>query len=259
MTREEFERLLSDWLDEPLRADLYGLVESACAASPELVELREAWRKSHAITRDTPPALREVDWRAQRDSIRSTIDGEIGAAMAQGKRELEDLVELALPTLGIDWKKQREQIAARLDAHIAQELRPGALDNVLRETDPAEVNWRQERARIAAATTQATRRLRMLRWSGFAAGISAAAAVQAIFLIRPPAVELTPEVPGFSATLVVEAPRPSQPDETAGAASFAVTAPDDLDVAAIDSTEDSDTSSDLYFSMEPALTVAAGS
>lgn len=258
MTREEFERLLSDWLDEPLRADLYGLVESACAESPELANLREAWRVSHAITRETPAELRNVDWRAQRERISATIDGEIAAIMSPGKRELEDLVELAMPTLGIDWKRQRAQITARLDAHIAQELRPGALDNVLRETDPAEVNWRAERARIAAATTRATRRLRLLRWSGFAAGVTAAAAAVGFFMLRPsPPVPGQPADDGLAAFVSIDAPVAQTADESAAAAICAVTAPEGSDIAATGRDEPEE-SSELYFSIEPVLTLAAG-
>jgi hypothetical protein len=255
MTREEFERLLSDWLDEPLRADLHDLMESACAQSPELVALRDAWRKSHAITRETPAALQNVDWREQRLGIRSAIDAEIGAVMDPGARELEDLVSLAMPTLGIDWSAQRAQIAARLDEHVAQVLQPGPLDNVLAETDPADVNWRSERTRIAALTT---RRLRLRRWTGFAAGISAAAAVVAFFMMRAP-VAVTPSADAdFGSVVVVDAPQ-VQPDAGDADAMFAVSAPDGVDLAALDPVEEPEESMDLYFSIEPALTLVAGS
>lgn len=259
MTREEFERLLSDWLDEPLRADLHELMESACVQSPDLIVLREAWRKSHAITRESPAQLYDVDWRAQRARVQAAIDAEIGAIMDPGARELEDLVSLAMPTLGVDWAAQRAKISARLDDHVAHELRPGPLDNVLAETDPADVNWRSERARIAAATTRATRRLRMLRWTGLATTITAAAAAIALFFVRPADETGSATVDEAIAAVTIVDASGVVADATTEAVTLAISAPEDFEIAAADGADEAEDSSDLYFAIEPAPILAAGS
>ncbi|MBI5863891.1 MAG: hypothetical protein HZB38_05180 [Planctomycetes bacterium] len=171
MNRAEFERLLSDWLDEPLRADLFALIERAGKQSPELAALRDQWRRVHALTRDDPKPLASVDWATRPAAIRAAIDADIEKAMQRG--ELDSVLALGGRSLNaVDWKGQRERIGAAIEAAVHDELRPGRLDEVLAAAASPAVDWQEQQ--VAVRRTLAARR--RLRIFGFAAGITAAAA-----------------------------------------------------------------------------------
>lgn len=185
MIRDEFERLLSDWLDEPLRADLREIIENAAADNPELAAIRDDWRRVHALAWDKPIELLRIDWEQSVRDIAARIDADVShAEKADG---LDSILKLAIAPveLSVNWRRFAARIGEAVDASVAAELAPGNLDDALRHS-PAGISWRQERERIAAATRTiertAPKRARTIRILGWTSGLAAAAAIGWLFI-----------------------------------------------------------------------------
>ncbi len=54
MTVEEFERLVSEWLDAPQHSELAAAVEAAVAARPAWARVRDEWQHLVASLRQLP-------------------------------------------------------------------------------------------------------------------------------------------------------------------------------------------------------------
>lgn len=72
MTRDEFEQLLSDWLD-CRDADAARQLDAAIAARPELARLRDQWLAFETRLRGSLPPMRSVAWDAFRERIAAAI------------------------------------------------------------------------------------------------------------------------------------------------------------------------------------------
>lgn len=185
MIRDEFERLLSDWLDEPLRADLREVIENAAADNPELAAIRDAWRRVHGLTWDKPIALSQIDWERSALGIAAKIDAEI--ANSDKSDELNSILKLAIAPveLSVDWMRFSTRVSDAIDASVDAEIAPGPLDGALRSS-PAGVAWKQERERIAAAThtidLERPKRVRTIRLVGWTTGLAAAASIGWLFI-----------------------------------------------------------------------------
>lgn len=108
MERERFEKLLSDWLDEPSDPGLSELM-TATAATPELAEARERAQRLDALLKAAPAALDRVNWRALRARIGSAANAE-NLPMDARIAELTDVVER------VDWTLLRQRISGAVGA-----------------------------------------------------------------------------------------------------------------------------------------------
>lgn len=110
MTRDEFEFLLSQWLDEPERTDLGVSIADAVAAEPDLVIVRDEWMEFDRAMRKAVVRTPQVDWKRQAEHIRTLIIvGEETAGRADTR--LDNLLR-ALPTPAVDWERLRGRIAS---------------------------------------------------------------------------------------------------------------------------------------------------
>lgn len=264
MIRDEFERLLSDWLDEPLRADLREIIENAAAGSPDLAAIRDDWRRVHALTWDKPIELLRIDWEQSARSIAARIDADV--THAEKADELDSILKLAIAPveLSVDWRRFAARIGEAIDQSVAAELAPSHLDDALRHS-PSGIPWKQERERIALATHTIERsrpkRARTIRMASWISGLAAAAAIGWLFIRA-----LGPQAGTGSATIVantvIEAPMFAEVavdslDQTAigdGASVTVAVADSDFDYAESHANDGHVAASadDFYFSISPA-------
>lgn len=114
MTRDDFEFLVSQWLDEPARADLTGAIDAAVAATPEFAAIRDSWLGFDRAARSLAGRLPRVDWRRQAGRItesagRAATDAGDAASSEHADARLDALLT-ALPQPPIDWEKLRGRI-----------------------------------------------------------------------------------------------------------------------------------------------------
>ncbi len=108
MRRDEFEQLVSAWLDEPERLDLRERIEAAVAAHPAYAALLAEWRAFDEKLRAQAPAPGAIDWRRVEQRVSGAIDRDDSA-----EHRLDEL--LAWPTSledRVDWVRQRARIMA---------------------------------------------------------------------------------------------------------------------------------------------------
>lgn len=88
MNREDFEKLLSDALDEPAREDLRKAIDAAALANPSLRSTRDEWSKLDRLTRRAT-TLAGVNWPRFRAHVVQAIvsDGlDAGAPLDLARR-----------------------------------------------------------------------------------------------------------------------------------------------------------------------------
>jgi hypothetical protein len=270
MIRDEFERLLSDWLDEPLRADLREIIENAAAENPELSTIRDGWRRVHALTWDKPIELSRLNWEQSARVIAAKIDAD--AATYAQTSELDALLKLAIAPveMRVDWGRFTAHLAKAIDAEVDREIAVGPLDQALRAPS-AGVAWKRERERIASATQTLKiarpNRARTIRLIGWASGLAAAAAIGWLFI------RSTTSTNSADATSIALVSQPSvlmaevMIESNAGlsaldaeSVSVAVVAPDEKDDAdGSDALVAADAADDFYFSISAAQAAAGNS
>lgn len=73
VTRDEFEQLVSQWLDHPECTRLARQVREAAAADPELARLRDGWVSFDQCLRRRVPSIPPVRWDVLRKRITQAI------------------------------------------------------------------------------------------------------------------------------------------------------------------------------------------
>jgi len=111
MTVQEFEQLLSSWLDEPQRQDLAATVEHAAAANPALARLREQYVRLERLARSLPGP--KVDWTRLCQRISAAVD-EAGVGEAAEDARLDEQLRQLLPEIStrVDWHRLRDRLVA---------------------------------------------------------------------------------------------------------------------------------------------------
>lgn len=118
MTRRKFERLLSDWMDEPHNAGLAQALAAAAEADPRLARVRDEWLRLDALLRAYRAENERVDWQHFRQHVGSSVgaaggpaDGaSVGEGLDAALRASTDLPE------GVDWPGLRATISRRVHA-----------------------------------------------------------------------------------------------------------------------------------------------
>ncbi len=125
MNREEFEQLVSRWLDEPQREDLKAAVERAVAGSAELTRLRDQWRRLDELIRAAAVEPAGVDWPRLRRRILSALCESAAPGVPAVEEESLDRALAMLPEVEprVDWEKLQRRIMARVAAE--RSARPG--------------------------------------------------------------------------------------------------------------------------------------
>lgn len=171
MKRDDFEQLVSAWLDEPQREDLRRQIEQTAASDPQWARELDEWQRFEALLARRLPDLPALDWSRLQDRVRIAIDADATGA---------------------------EQDAA-LDTLLR---RPPHLEH--------SVDWPRFRARVVAAAVAGRpgRGIRQRRWLVGVAGVAAAAA--GLFWTFMPEAGPGTQPPGLAAvTLSGPAARPS--------------------------------------------------
>lgn len=148
MRPERFEQLVSDWLDQPQRADLREQIAAALRAHPELAKCKTEHEHLHDLLRD---------------------------ATASGAEA------------GVRWPRFRQETHARVREPRASTV-PSDDSLRRATTIGEQVDWDRFRADVMAsigAESQPPRRIRFPRLMRFRLVASAAAAVVALFFLYP--------------------------------------------------------------------------
>jgi len=114
MTREDFEQLVSQWLDQPERQDLRAEVERAAAASPALKSLLDEWIRLDRLIRAPEHPAAGLDWKLFQREI---SDG-IGAAAPHDQLHRMIRTATALDDK-IDWPRLKNHFSRAIDAERA--------------------------------------------------------------------------------------------------------------------------------------------
>ena len=105
MEREAFEQLVSQWLDQPDRADLRERIDLAVAADPELRALLDEWLRLDRVIRAAAHASHTVDWGNFRERIQSGIDET--SAEERIERRIQEVTDISRR---VDWNRLHERI-----------------------------------------------------------------------------------------------------------------------------------------------------
>jgi hypothetical protein len=134
VNREEFEQLVSRWLDEPQREDLKAAVERAVAGSDELARLRDQWQRLGELIRAAALEPAGVDWQRLRRRILSALRESAAPGVPAVEEESLDRALAMLPAVEprVDWEKLRHRIMARVAAERSARDRQDILRPVLR-------------------------------------------------------------------------------------------------------------------------------
>ncbi|GEM_PF-1485442 len=137
MDSDQFEQLLSRWLDEPQREDLRRRIETYCAQSPDFRDVYEAWMRVDALIRAPgQDVLAAVDWPRFRARVLAGCAA--GLPDADFERFLRDATRVAD---AVDWP--------RLERRIADAARRSAPSRRVRSS--ARPRWRVLGAVLATA------------------------------------------------------------------------------------------------------------
>jgi hypothetical protein len=151
MNRDQFEQLVSQWLDQPENHELRARIEAATAKSPELAELKGEWVALERLVRRATPTVQAIDW------------GRLQQRIVQAARHAAE--ETADP---------EPRLSDVLRRHTAVERR---------------VDWPRYQRRVIAAvgTAEGPAVIRFpLRRVAAGLGLAAAAAVLALVFVVPP-------------------------------------------------------------------------
>src|SRR5438874_2050043 len=77
MTREEFERALSDWLDDPADPELRARIEAAILTNAEFKTVRAEWVRLNQVVRAGQIELGAVDFEKLGARVRAAVDESI--------------------------------------------------------------------------------------------------------------------------------------------------------------------------------------
>lgn len=150
MQLDAFERLVSEWLDEPARDDLRRQIDAAITADPALQAVLDAWLRCDRLIKAPLVHLQDVDW--------PRLAAQIGTGVTKAARGEQDA-------------------DAALDAALHAD--PGIDDRV---------DWARLRVRISTAIDQSTRQAAQRRrlYTMVAAASTMLAAAAALFLVLLP-------------------------------------------------------------------------
>jgi len=151
MNRDQFEQLVSQWLDQPQDGGLRARIEAGTAESPVLARLKDEWVALDRLVRRATPAVQAVDWERLQQRI------------------VQQVQDAAEETAGPE-----PQLDDVLRGHTAVERR---------------VDWPRYRRRVTAAVSAAERPAVIrfpLRRVAAGLGLAAAAAVLALLFFVPP-------------------------------------------------------------------------
>lgn len=121
MTRDDFEMLLSDWLDGRDCDALSAAIRSAVDAEPGLRQVRDEWLRVDELLRHAEAgqaaALDRVRWPALKTRILSRVDALVDDSLAAGDDGLDAAIAgaTALPA-GVRWESQRRRVAAAINS-----------------------------------------------------------------------------------------------------------------------------------------------
>jgi len=124
MNREDFEQLVSAWLDEPGRADLRALIDTAVRENPRLAAVLDEWRRLGGLLRRDARELDNIDWSEQQARISFALHNAASVADADAEDEALDAVLRGLPRVDdlVDWSR----FHGRVSTAVARAARPGA-------------------------------------------------------------------------------------------------------------------------------------
>ena len=118
MNLEAFEKLVSDWLDDPEDSALRARLAAAVRGSPELGVLLERWRRVDQLLRGEPASIKVVDW----DGLRRRIATACAESRETDRRLDELLQDVSVVTGQVDWARFRERVAATARAAGARSV-----------------------------------------------------------------------------------------------------------------------------------------
>lgn len=117
MNRDDFEKTVSDWLDNPGSETLRRQIAAALEQDPGLQQVLDEWQRFDRLVRSSPPTPIGVDWEkmARRMRTAAACDDE----SADGRLD-EALRTTAVLDRRVDWERLRERtVAAAWSTNVA--------------------------------------------------------------------------------------------------------------------------------------------
>jgi hypothetical protein len=108
MDREDFEQLVSQWLDQPQDEQLRAAIDAAAVDSPELERLRDEWIRLDQLVRGGADDVERVNWAG----FQKRISAELDTAEAGLDARLRDTTAVESR---VDWPRLRQRISQAID------------------------------------------------------------------------------------------------------------------------------------------------
>lgn len=108
--REQLERLLSEWLDEPGREELRSRVDALVGDDAELIAIRRTWLRMNAVFRAPP----RVNWAKQRERIMTMLPA-APLSSEQTDQQLDAVLRASSGAAPVNWG----QLQARVSQAVA--------------------------------------------------------------------------------------------------------------------------------------------
>ncbi|MFO0837829.1 MAG: hypothetical protein U1D55_04835 [Phycisphaerae bacterium] len=114
MNRDRFERLVSDWLDDPADASLRAQLDQSIAADSSLADSHRELQTLNAVMTRGALDERAVRW----DRLAAAIRNEVSNSVIAGRDDarLDEALAAWSDEKRVDWARSRERIATAIDA-----------------------------------------------------------------------------------------------------------------------------------------------
>ncbi|MFH1747627.1 MAG: hypothetical protein ABIG44_11345 [Planctomycetota bacterium] len=119
MNREDFEKLVSDWLDEPHSIELRTRLDSALASDSRLAQLRDELARVDSLIRTGLRVIPPVAWERLKARICKVIE-RLGSIPDMDARLDQQLRALPGVQAHVDWNAFQRKISRALDRESTQ-------------------------------------------------------------------------------------------------------------------------------------------
>ncbi|HUU95549.1 MAG TPA: hypothetical protein VM487_07405 [Phycisphaerae bacterium] len=116
MKPDQFEQLVSQWLDQPQNHELRARIEAAAAESPELARLKDEWVALDRLVRRATPTVQALDWERLQQRIVQQVQ-HAAEETAGPEPQLDDVLRgHTAVERRVDWPRYRRRVIAAVGA-----------------------------------------------------------------------------------------------------------------------------------------------
>ena len=116
MNRDQFQQLVSQWLDQLQNHELRARIETAAAESPELARLKDEWVALDRLVRQATPTVQALDWERLQQRIVQQVQ-HAAEETAGPEPQLDDVLRgHTAVERRVDWPRYRRRVTAAVGA-----------------------------------------------------------------------------------------------------------------------------------------------